>query len=210
MQETSKEIPAGLLPRSLDVILHQDIVEQARAGDKYYGCDTRHIGISLPRRKGRMPRRLPGARILPVGMKVFDGKSDTNIRNKRKDADEDDSKQFTAEEIDEVQRMRNTPDFFNKLVNSIVPTVFGHQYITLAILLMLLGGVHKITHEGINLRGDINVCIVGDLSCAKSQFLKYASTLVTRSVYTFGKSSSAARLTATVAKNPKLGSFVSR
>ena len=71
--------------------------------------------------------------------------------------------------------MRNTPDFFPKLVDSISPAVFGHQDIKRAILLMLLGGVHKFTHEGINLRGDINVCIVGDPSCAKSQFLKYAT-----------------------------------
>lgn len=80
-----------------------------------------------------------------------------------------------TEEILEVKQMRNTPDFFNKLVDSIAPTIFGHQDIKRAILLMLMGGVHKFTHEGINLRGDINVCIVGDPSCAKSQFLKYAS-----------------------------------
>lgn len=78
-----------------------------------------------------------------------------------------------AQELDDVQQMRNTPDFFNKLVDSIAPAVFGHQDIKRAILLMLMGGVHKVTHEGINLRGDINVCIVGDPSCAKSQFLKY-------------------------------------
>lgn len=90
-----------------------------------------------------------------------------------------------AEELDEVQRMRNTPDFFNKLVDSIAPTVFGHQDIKRAILLMLLGGVHKITHEGINLRGDINVCIVGDPSCAKSQFLKYAFLVLFSSFFPF-------------------------
>ena len=80
--------------------------------------------------------------------------------------------------------MRNTPDFFNKLVDSVAPTVFGHQDIKRAILLMLMGGVHKSTHEGINLRGDINVCIVGDPSCAKSQFLKYA-TLFTSHFFFF-------------------------
>lgn len=69
--------------------------------------------------------------------------------------------------------MRNTPDFFTKLVESVAPTIFGHQDIKRAILLMLMSGVHKSTHEGISLRGDINVCIVGDPSCAKSQFLKY-------------------------------------
>lgn len=80
-------------------------------------------------------------------------------------------------EIDEAERMRATDDFFNKLVDSIAPTVFGHQDIKRAILLMLLGGVHKFTHEGINLWGDINVCIVGDPSCAKSQFLKWLSPI---------------------------------
>ncbi|KAI5396887.1 hypothetical protein KIW84_062934 [Lathyrus oleraceus] len=59
----------------------------------------------------------------------------------------------------------------------------------------------------ISLRGDINVCIVGDPSCAKSQFLKYTSSIVPRSVYTSGKSSSAAGLTVTVAKEPETGEF---
>lgn len=81
-------------------------------------------------------------------------------------------KLYQDEEENEVLAMRDTPDFFNKLVESICPTVFGHKDAKRAILLMLLGGVHKTTHEGINLRGDINVCIVGDPSCAKSQFLK--------------------------------------
>ena len=72
---------------------------------------------------------------------------------------------------------------------------------------MLFGGVHKETGEGINLRGDINVLIVGDPSCAKSQFLKYVSTFLPRAVYTSGKSSSAAGLTATVAKDIETGEY---
>ena len=61
-----------------------------------------------------------------------------------------------------------------------------------AVALMLFGGVHKETGEKINLRGDINVLVVGDPSCAKSQFLKYVSTFLPRAVYTSGKSSSGA------------------
>lgn len=68
--------------------------------------------------------------------------------------------------------MSQQPQIYDRLIQSVAPTVFGHQDIKRAILLMLFGGVHKQTHEGINLRGDINVCIVGDPSCAKSQFLK--------------------------------------
>lgn len=55
------------------------------------------------------------------------------------------------------------------------------------VLLMLLGGVHKKTAEGIKLRGDINVCIVGDPSTAKSQFLKYVHGFLPRAIFTSGK-----------------------
>ncbi|KAJ4828463.1 MCM DNA helicase complex subunit mcm6 [Turnera subulata] len=237
MQETSKEIPAGSLPRSLDVILRHDIVEQARAGDTVVFTGTLVVvpdimALASPGERAECRREAPqrknsavgnegvrGLRALGVrdlsyrlafianSVQVCDGRRDADIRNRKRDADEDDDQQFTAEELDEIQRMRNTPDFFNKLVDSIAPTVFGHQDIKRAILLMLLGGVHKFTHEGINLRGDINVCIVGDPSCAKSQFLKYTAGIVPRSVYTSGKSSSAAGLTATVAKEPETGEF---
>ncbi|XP_022899343.1 DNA replication licensing factor MCM6-like [Olea europaea var. sylvestris] len=236
MQETSQEIPAGSLPRSLDVILRHDIVEQARAGDTVVFTGTVVVipdilALASPgeraecRREASQRRNasagqegVKGLRSLGVrdlsyrlafianSIQICDGRKYNDIR-KRRDADDDDIQQFTAEELNDIQRMRKTPDFFNKIVDSIAPTIFGHQDIKRAILLMLLGGVHKFTHEGINLRGDINVCIVGDPSCAKSQFLKYTSGLVPRSVYTSGKSSSAAGLTATVAKEPETGEF---
>ncbi|KAL6532244.1 MCM DNA helicase complex subunit mcm6 [Orobanche gracilis] len=235
VQETSKEIPAGSLPRSLDVILRHEIVEQARAGDTVIFTGTVVVlpdilALAAPGERAECRREssrknaitgqegVRGLRALGVrdlsyrlafianSVQVCDGRRDIDIRNRR-DADEDDIQQFSAEELDEIQQMRETPDFFNKLVDSIAPTVFGHQDIKRAIMLMLMGGVHKFTHEGINLRGDINVCIVGDPSCAKSQFLKYTAGLVPRSVYTSGKSSSAAGLTATVAKEPETGEF---
>ncbi|KAG6423928.1 hypothetical protein SASPL_114336 [Salvia splendens] len=124
-----------------------------------------------------------------VGDVILNGRRDTGIR-KRKDVDKDVSQQFTTEELDVRQRMRNTPDFFTNLVNSIVPTIFGHQDIKRTILLMLMCGVHKVTYEGINLREGIIDCIMGDPSCAKSQFRKYTADLVPRSDYTSGKSSS--------------------
>lgn len=70
---------------------------------------------------------------------------------------------------------------------------------------MLFGGVHKRTSDGQNLRGDINVCIVGDPSTSKSQFLKYVCTFLPRAVYTSGKASSAAGLTASIARDPETG-----
>lgn len=73
---------------------------------------------------------------------------------------------------------------------------------------MLLGGVHKSTPDaGMNLRGDINICLIGDPSTAKSQFLKYVVSFLPRAVYTSGKASSAAGLTASVARDPETGEY---
>ncbi|XP_020112110.1 DNA replication licensing factor MCM6 [Ananas comosus] len=237
MQETSKEIPAGSLPRSLDVILRHEMVEKARAGDTviFTGMVVAVpdvMALTSPGERAEVRREasqrrnggsghegVRGLKSLGVrdlsyriafianSVQVTDGRRDGDLRDRKLDGDDTDRQEFTQEEEEEVFRMRDTPDFFNKLVDSICPTVFGHQEIKRAVLLMLLGGVHKITHEGTNLRGDINVCIVGDPSCAKSQFLKYVAGLVPRSVYTSGKSSSAAGLTATVAKEPETGEF---
>ncbi|XP_058731529.1 DNA replication licensing factor MCM6 [Vicia villosa] len=236
MQETSKEIPAGSLPRSLDVILRHEIVEHARAGDTVIFTGTVIVipdilALASPGERSECRREasqrkgsssgnegVRGLRALGVrdlsyrlafianSVQICDGRREIDIRNRKKDSEEDDQL-FSQQELDEVQKMRNTPDFFTKLVESVAPTIFGHQDIKRAILLMLMSGVHKSTHEGISLRGDINVCIVGDPSCAKSQFLKYTSSIVPRSVYTSGKSSSAAGLTATVAKEPETGEF---
>ncbi|KAI1318448.1 MCM DNA helicase complex subunit mcm6 [Mortierella claussenii] len=112
------------------------------------------------------------------------------------------------EEIDELRDMVNMEgQIYNKLALSIAPAVFGHHTVKQGLLLQMMGGVHKTTPEGINLRGDINVCIVGDPSTSKSQFLKYVCGFLPRTVYTSGKASSAAGLTASVVKDEETGEF---
>ncbi|KAH7428831.1 hypothetical protein KP509_09G019700 [Ceratopteris richardii] len=238
MQENSKEIPAGSLPRTLDIILRHEIVEQARAGDK---CIFTGTVVAIPdiaalaspgertesRREGGMGQRnnsgvsegLRGLKALGVrdlsyrlafvanSVHPQDKKRSIDFRGGKKDGDEEEALKFTNEEMEQIYRMKSLPQIYERLVNSVSPAVFGHQDIKRAILLMLFGGVHKRTHEGINLRGDINVCVVGDPSCAKSQFLKYVAGFMPRSVYTSGKSSSAAGLTASVVKEPETGEF---
>ncbi|CCJ28171.1 unnamed protein product, partial [Pneumocystis jirovecii] len=110
-------------------------------------------------------------------------------------------------EIDELKKMVHTDRIYSRLVNSIAPAIYGHEIIKKGILLQLMGGVHKVTPEGINLRGDINICIVGDPSTSKSQFLRYVCGFFPRTVYTSGKASSAAGLTAAVVKDEETGEF---
>jgi DNA replication licensing factor MCM6 len=80
---------------------------------------------------------------------------------------------FTLHERHEVIRMKNEENLYQKLSNSIAPSVYGHADVKKGIMLQLFGGIQKKTKEGIKLRGDINICIVGDPATAKSQFLKY-------------------------------------
>ena len=82
------------------------------------------------------------------------------------------------------------------------PGIFGHSEIKKSLLLQLFSGIHKVTTRNkISIRGDINILIVGDPSTAKSQFLKCVNKFVPRSVYTNGKTTSAAGLTATVSRD---------
>ncbi|KAI8332640.1 DNA replication licensing factor mcm6 [Chlamydoabsidia padenii] len=128
------------------------------------------------------------------------------------DAEEEDASRvlndLTPKELEDLKVMLNTEDaIYSKLVGSIAPNVFGHETVKKGILLQMMGGVHKQTPEGMNLRGDINVCVVGDPSTSKSQFLKYVCEIMPRSVYTSGKASSAAGLTASVIKDEETGEF---
>lgn len=114
---------------------------------------------------------------------------------------------LTPAEIAELKAMVHSDHIYSRLVNSIAPTVYGHEIIKKGLLLQLMGGVHKYTPEGMALRGDINICIVGDPSTSKSQFLKYICSFLPRAVYTSGKASSAAGLTAAVVKDEESGEF---
>jgi DNA replication licensing factor MCM6 len=142
----------------------------------------------------------------------LDQEESQRLNNLQVEADEVEESQFLAscstEDIEKILQMKKDEKILEKLVNSFAPNIYGHDDVKKGILLMIAGGVHKQTeHESINLRGDINVCIVGDPSTAKSQFLKYVSSLLPRAVYTSGKASSAAGLTASVVKDSDRGEF---
>ncbi|KAI9765897.1 MAG: MCM DNA helicase complex subunit mcm6 [Geoglossum simile] len=114
---------------------------------------------------------------------------------------------LTVSEIQELKDMVHSDHIYSRLVNSLAPMVYGHEIVKKGLLLQLMGGVHKVTPEGMQLRGDLNICIVGDPSTSKSQFLKYICSFLPRAVYTSGKASSAAGLTAAVVKDEETGEF---
>jgi len=240
VQEHSGDIPAGSMPRSIDIILRNEVVDMAKPGDRSIftgslivvpdvvslikpGEKNTQVGLksdNIKRAQGRGGDGVSGLKELGVrdmsyklvflanSVHSFDSKTGfSNIRDILGDDQEDSVNQMSAMEKKMITDMQNETDLYSKLANSICPSVFGHEEIKKGILLMLFGGVHKSTKEGMKLRGDLNVCVVGDPATAKSQFLKYVTSFLPRCIYTSGKASSAAGLTASVHKDPESGEF---
>lgn len=111
--------------------------------------------------------------------------------------------ELTEEEANQIAE----EDFYSKLTTSIAPEIYGHEDVKKALLLLLVGGVDKNSH-GMKIRGNINICLMGDPGVAKSQLLGYIDRLAVRSQYTTGRGSSGVGLTASVLKDPITGEMV--
>ncbi|KAJ2351696.1 minichromosome maintenance protein 5 [Coemansia erecta] len=114
---------------------------------------------------------------------------------------------FTPEEEQEFVALSRTPDIYQKFANSIAPSIYGNEDIKKAVTCLLFGGSKKTLPDGMRLRGDINVLMLGDPGTAKSQLLKFVEKVSPISIYTSGKGSSAAGLTASVIKDPTSREF---
>lgn len=111
------------------------------------------------------------------------------------------SRSFSPEEEEEFQQLARTDGLFERFANSVAPSIFGNTDIKKAVTCLLMGGSKKILPDGMRLRGDINVLLLGDPGTAKSQLLKFVEKVSPISVYTSGKGSSAAGLTASVQRD---------
>ncbi|KAG0170098.1 minichromosome maintenance protein 5 [Apophysomyces sp. BC1034] len=114
---------------------------------------------------------------------------------------------FTHAEEEEYLRMARQPDLYETFAASIAPSIFGNDDIKKAIACLLFGGSKKILPDGMRLRGDISVLLLGDPGTAKSQLLKFVEKVAPIAVYTSGKGSSAAGLTASVIRDPQSRDF---
>jgi len=117
-------------------------------------------------------------------------------------------KQFLSERDEErIQSLAKDKKIFEKIQKSIASAIYGHDNIKMAIACLLFGGSPKCLPDKTKLRGDINILLLGDPSTAKSQLLKFVERVAPIAVYTSGKGSSAAGLTASVLKDPATGEF---
>lgn len=117
------------------------------------------------------------------------------------------ARMFSAADEEEFSRLARTPGLYEKLSSSIAPSIYGNQDIKKAVACLLFGGSKKILPDGMRLRGDINVLLLGDPGTAKSQLLKFVEKAAPIAVYTSGKGSSAAGLTASVQRDVQSREF---
>lgn len=112
---------------------------------------------------------------------------------------------YTTHEEESFKKLSKDPHLYEKIYKSIAPGIYGNEDVKKVIACMLFGGSRKHLPDKTVLRGDINVLLMGDPSTAKSQFLKFVEQTATIAVYTSGKGSSAAGLTASINKDPSTG-----
>ena len=114
---------------------------------------------------------------------------------------------ITKEEKKSIIALAKTKDVYEKLINSLAPSIYGYKEIKEALILQSAGGIQKTRKDSIVSRGDIHILLVGDPGAGKSQLLKRLSFIAPKSRYVAGKGVSGAGLTAAVVRNDVLGGW---
>nr|XP_057939162.1 DNA helicase MCM9 [Doryrhamphus excisus] len=189
IQEQVQRLSVGCIPRSMVVVLEDDLVDMCKSGD-----DVTVYGVMCQRWKPFFD----GSR---CDVELVLKANNVEVNNQRGGADllmEDVQKEF--EEFWEFHR--NDPmTGRNQILLSLCPQVFGMYMIKLAVAMVLAGGVQRIDSSGTKIRGECHMLLVGDPGTGKSQFLKYAAKIMPRSVLTAGIGSTSAGLTVAAVKD---------
>jgi replicative DNA helicase Mcm len=193
LQELPEDLPAGQLPHYVEVTVMGDLVDQCRPGDRIMLTGIIRIEAEqlAPQVKTSLFRlRMEGNNIEYLGGRA--GSKDTRTVE-RIAISTDDERQ--------IRTIAAKPDAYEKLIASFAPHIYGQEVIKEAILLLIVGSVTKKLEDGSTRRGDINVLLVGDPGTAKSELLKFTAKIAPRGLYTSGRGTTAAGLTAAVIRD---------
>jgi len=194
LQELPEDLPPGQLPHYIDVTIRQDLVDNARPGDRIILTGVVRIEqesvAGVPRGQSGLYRlRIEGNNIEFLGGRG----AKTSRKIQREEISPEDEKLIRA--------LGQSPDVYQRLIDSLAPHIQGQSLIKEAILLLIVGSNQRDLGDGSKIRGDINVFLVGDPGTAKSEMLKFCARIAPRGLYTSGRGSTAAGLTAAVVKD---------
>lgn len=187
IQEMADQVPVGHIPRTLTINCHGSLTRQLNPGDI---VDVAGIFLPTP---------YTGFRAIRAGLLTDTYLEAQHITQHKETYNELQMDSRTLRKIETYQKSGNMYEY---LARSIAPEIYGHIDVKKALLLLLIGGVTKEMGDGMHIRGDINICLMGDPGVAKSQLMKYIAKVAPRGVYTTGRGSSGVGLTAAVMRDP--------
>ncbi|MED6198117.1 Mcm2-7 hexameric complex component [Stylosanthes scabra] len=193
VQELAEHVPKGHIPRTMTVHFRGELTRKVAPGDV-----VELSGIFLP-----IP--YTGFRAMRAGLVAdtyLEAMSVTHFKKKYEEYE------LRGDEEEQIARLAEDGDIYNKLARSLAPEIFGHEDIKKALLLLLVGAPHRKLKDGMKIRGDLHICLMGDPGVAKSQLLKHIINVAPRGVYTTGRGSSGVGLTAAVQKDPVTNEMV--
>ncbi len=184
VQEKPEDLPPGQLPRWVNVrIVGSDLVDVARPGDRV--VVTGIVRVASP--SGRR------------GLEMYIEANNIEVATREAEAVE-----ISPEEEEEIRRLAKDPNIHEKIIRSIAPSIYGYEHIKEAIMYLLFGGVTKELPD-VRKRGDIHILLIGDPGTGKSALLQYVARIAPRGLYTSGRGSTAAGLTAAVIREAQGG-----
>ncbi len=190
IEESPDSLVGGEQPRRLSVFLQEDLVEPRMEEKTTPGSRIKIIGvlkeIPIPLQTGSISTRFDLAveanNIIPLEETFEDVK-----------INEEDERQ--------ILELAADPKLFEKLSESVAPSIWGYDEIKKSLVLQMFSGVRKVSPDGSIKRGDIHLLLIGDPGVAKSFTLKFISELAPKGRYIVGKAASGAGITATVVRD---------
>lgn len=180
MQEPLENLSGGTEPKQMLMILEDDLVDKLNPGDKVRITGT--LKTFREERSGKFKNYIYVNHIEPLEQEF-------------------EELHLTPEDEEEIIELSKDPNIYDKIIKSTAPSIKGYRDVKEAIALQLFGGSAKQLADETRLRGDIHILIVGDPGIGKSQMLKYVSKLAPRSIYTSGKGTTGAGLTAAAVRD---------
>ncbi|RCN37179.1 MCM2/3/5 family protein [Ancylostoma caninum] len=200
LQENPEDVPHGEMPRHLQLYCDRYLTDKVAPGNRVTLVGVFSIKKLFQKNKGNKDKTLTGIRtpyLRVLGIHVETGGPGRA-----------EFKQFTPDEERNFKELAKRPDAYELIAKSIAPSIYGSTDIKKSIACLLFGGSRKRLPDGLTRRGDINVLLLGDPGTAKSQLLKFVEQVSPIGVYTSGKGSSAAGLTASVVRDPTSRTFM--
>lgn len=182
IQEPLEILKGGEQARRIEVWVEDDIVDEVTAGDRI--MLTGIVRLLPPKHKGSVFHKFIEA---------------NHLENVEQEFDEI---EITQEEIDEIEELARDPRVYEKIIDSISPSIYGYREVKEAIALQMFGGRGgKTLPDGTSVRSDIHLLLIGDPGVAKSRLLQYVTNIAPKSIYVTGKGTTGAGLTATAEKD---------